>query len=109
MWESFGCKNRDFFVMSTDAKMERAIPKFAPVEKVALMVRQVFMDLQVPVKSRFQPWRHREEESMMDSVGVMYWTGHSMRHFIPTVAAAIDIGKEQRDYVGRWHVNMHQS
>ena len=46
---------------------------------------------------------------MMDAVGVMYWTGHSMRHFIPTVAAAIDIGKEQRDYVGRWHVNLHQS
>ena len=32
-----------------------------------------------------------------------------MRHFLPTVAASIDIGKEQRDYVGRWHVNLHQS
>ena len=46
---------------------------------------------------------------MFDRVGILYWTGHSMRHFLPTAAAAIDIGKEQRDYVGRWHVNLHQS
>ncbi len=32
-----------------------------------------------------------------------------MRHFLPSVAASVDIGKEQRDYVGRWHVNLHQS
>jgi len=32
-----------------------------------------------------------------------------MRHFIPSVAAAINIPKDQRDYVGRWHVNFHQS
>ena len=27
---------------------------------------------------------------------------------IPSVAPSVDIGKEQRDYVGRWHVNQHQ-
>ena len=32
-----------------------------------------------------------------------------MRHFLPSVAASVDIGKEQRDYVARWHVNQHQS
>ena len=47
-------------------------------------------------RTRFQPWRYKDGEHMMDFVGIMYWTGHSMRHFIPTVAAAIDIGKEAR-------------
>ena len=46
---------------------------------------------------------------MVDPIGMTYWSGHSMRHFLPTVAAAIDISKEQRDYVGRWHINLHQS
>ena len=46
---------------------------------------------------------------MFDRACITYWSGHSMRHFLPTVAAAIDIGKEQRDYVGRWHINLHQS
>lgn len=109
LWDAFGHKARDYFV--TDQKMESVIPKFAPVpvEKMALYIRQVFLHLGAPVKPRFQPWRHWEETPMMDPVGMLYWTGHSMRHFLPTVASAIDIGKEQRNYVGRWHVNLHQS
>ena len=95
--------------MCTDENMSAPIYKYASVEKVALYVRQVFLGLEAPVKSRFQPWRLKDDVPLMDRVGSMYWTGHSMRHFIPTIAAAIDIGKEQRDYVGRWHVNLHQS
>ena len=32
-----------------------------------------------------------------------------MRHFLPSISAAIGVSKEQRDFVGRWHVNLHQS
>ena len=109
LWEGFGHKNRDYFVMCTDETMSRAVPKYATAEKVALYVRQVFINLEAPDKSRFQPWRLKDDVKMFDRVGILYWTGHSMRHFLPTAAAAIDIGKEQRDYVGRWHVNLHQS
>ena len=110
LWEGFGHKDRDYFVMATDSKMSAPLPKYAPTEKVSLMVRQVFLGLRTPAKPRYKPWTFRgDEEYMLDSVGAMYWTGHSMRHFLPTVAASIDIGKEQRDYVGRWHVNLHQS
>ena len=109
LWQGFGHMARDYFIMCTDENMSAPIFKYAPVEKVALYVRQVFRGLEAPVKSRFQPWRLKDDVPMMDRVGSMYWTGHSMRHFIPTIAAAIDIGKEQRDYVGRWHVNLHQS
>lgn len=109
LWDSFGHKARDYFVMVSDSKMEAPKPKYATVEKIALYVRQIFLGLQAPVKSRFQPWRAKEDTSKLDATGAMYWSGHSMRHFLPTVAAAIEIQKEQRDYVGRWHVNMHQS
>ena len=76
--------------MVSDSKMEAPKPKYATVEKIALYVRQIFLALQAPVKSRFQPWRAKEDTSMMDSTGAMYWSGHSMRHFLPTVAAAVD-------------------
>ena len=109
LWQDFGHTSRDYFVMTTDDKMETAIPKYAPVEKVALYVRQVFLGLKSPAKPRFQLWKHRDDMEMLDQVGMLYWTGHSMRHFLPTVAAAINIGKEERDYIGRWHVNLHQS
>ena len=32
-----------------------------------------------------------------------------MRHYLPSVAAAMIFSKDQRDCVGRWHVNFHQS
>ena len=32
-----------------------------------------------------------------------------MRHFLPSVSASINVGKEQRDYLGRWHIGQHQS
>ena len=109
IWQEFGNTSRDYFVMTTDAKMENAIAKYAPIEKVALFVRQVFLGLSSPAKPRLQLWKHRDDMQMMDQVGMLYWTGHSMRHFLPTIAAAINIGKEESDYIGRWHVNLHQS
>ena len=109
LWEGYGNKSRDYFVMAADAEMNKPLAKHVSVERVALYIRRVFLNLKAVVKPRFQQWRHRDDTQMLDQVGVLYWTGHSMRHFLPTVASAIDIGKEQRDYVGRWHVNLHQS
>eukprot|EP00435_Cladocopium_sp_Y103_P009281 s3525_g2.t1 len=109
IWKNLGFENRDYFVLSTNAAMDRVIHKFAPVERVAVYIRRVFMGLRVACKPRYQGWKLKENEPLLDKIGVMYFTGHSMRHFLPTVAAAIQINKEQRDYVGRWHVHLHQS
>ena len=109
LWSDLNLKGRDYFAPSADHKLENFVGKFASTEKVAAYVRHVLMNLATPVKGRYDGWKLREEISMFDGVTVMHWTGHSMRHVIPTIAAAIDIGKEQRDYVGRWHINMHQS
>ena len=109
LWDGYEHKDRDYFVFSTDQNMSGPIRKYASVERVAIYVRQVLLSLNAVVKPRFQQWRHKDETAMFDNVGILYWSGHSMRHFLPTVAAAVDIGKEQRDYVGRWHVNLHQS
>lgn len=32
-----------------------------------------------------------------------------MRHFLPSVSAAINSDKDRRDYLGRWAVGLHQS
>eukprot|EP00435_Cladocopium_sp_Y103_P052661 s658_g16.t1 len=109
IWKGLGFENRDYFVPSTNSAMDRVIGKFAPVERVAVYIRRVFKGLKVACKPRYQGWKPKEDEFLLDKVGVMYFTGHSMRHFLLTVAAVINISKEQRDYVGRWHVHLHQS
>ena len=108
LWDSFEMKSRDYFVFAAKKTMEEPVMKYAAVEVVAQYVRYVMGMLQAPSKQRTGGWRLKDLDLFGDE-GVMFWTGHSMRHFLPSVAASVDIGKEHRDYVGRWHVNQHQS
>ena len=38
-----------------------------------------------------------------------FWSGHSARHWLPTHAANVGIGKEQRDFLGRWQAGAQES
>ena len=37
-----------------------------------------------------------------------FWSGHSARHWLPTHAANVGIGKEQRDFLGRWQAGAQE-
>ena len=109
IWMDFGCLDRDYFVFVASADWWHPVQKFASTDRVANYVRMVFAALEQPYRPRFSKWKVRKEAPLIPGCGVMFWSGHSMRHFLPSVAAAININKDQRDYVGRWHVNFHQS
>ena len=38
-----------------------------------------------------------------------YWSGHSARHTLPSIAAALDVGKGRPDFLGRWCYAQHGS
>ncbi|CAE7862468.1 unnamed protein product [Symbiodinium necroappetens] len=38
-----------------------------------------------------------------------FWTGHSARHVLTSIAAALGVGKDRRDYLGRWAYAQHGS
>ena len=38
-----------------------------------------------------------------------YWSGHSARHTLPSIAAALDVGKDRWDFLGRWCYAQHGS
>ena len=109
IWLGYGCPDRDYFVFIAGANFWEPIQRYASTERVASYVRLVFAALEQPFKPRFSKWKVRSDSPLLSESGVLFWSGHSMRHFIPSVAAAINIPKDQRDYVGRWHVNFHQS
>lgn len=73
------------------------------------LVRVVFSELKQPVKPRYQNWKIRGGEKLLSQSGALFWTGHSMRHVLPSISASIGVTKDRRDFVGRWHVNLHQS
>lgn len=109
-WSGYGCMDRDYFVFTSNEGFSQPLYKYADCERVAGYVRMVLASLEVPIRSRYGGWKTKGASTLLvPAEGVMFWSGHSMRHFLPTVSAAINISKEQRDYVGRWHVNLHQS
>lgn len=37
----------------------------------------------------------------------MFFSGHSVRHTLPTISAMMGLEKEDRDYLGRWRIPIH--
>ena len=35
---------------------------------------------------------------------LLFWTGHSPRHFLNQAALALNVSKERRDFLGRWSI-----
>ncbi len=108
-WSGYGNLDRDYFVFTSNQNLTQPILKFANTEIVAGYMRMVLGSLEVPVRSRFGRWKAKDGTVLIPLEGIMFWSGHSMRHFMPSVSASVNIPKEQRDYVGRWHVNLRQS
>jgi len=50
-----------------------------------------------------------EDDYLIPSELVFFWTGHSARHWLPSVATAMGFGKDMVDFVGRWGAAQHQS
>ncbi|CAE8598394.1 unnamed protein product [Polarella glacialis] len=73
----------------------------------ALMVaydRVVLAHLKVVFKDSSEQWIQGGTDLMPESL-VNLWSGHSARHQLPSMAAALRIEKERRDYLGRWGVD----
>ena len=109
LWNSYGHMERDYFVMCTDHQFEVPQRKFADPERVASFFRHALSVLEIPFCGRNGRWVGRKESTLLEGTALLYFSGHSPRHWLPSVSAALGVPKEKRDYVGRWHVNLHQS
>jgi hypothetical protein len=88
---------RDYLVPIAGAGYSEVIHKMARYQDRALYGRALLVDL-APSLSTGGPDRFLA--AWPRAAG--YWTEHSERNFLPTVAAALGFDKNQRDYIGRW-------
>ena len=110
LWKGLGQLDRTYLVFQSSEDFEEPIYKFAKPEVVGNYMRLIWRRLRVPFrKLGEQFWRPRAESELMGDETYLFWTGHSMRHVLPTIAAVLGTPKEQRDYLGRWHIGLHQS
>jgi hypothetical protein len=88
---------RDYLVPLAAPEYDGVIHKMARYQDRALYGRALLVDLE-PTLSDGIPTKFLA--AWPRAAG--YWTEHSERNFLPTVAAALGFDKNQRDYIGRW-------
>ena len=94
---------RDYLIPGPAKSYSGFIPKVVEPPELANYFRMVLSRLPTP---RFHDgkWISNEQLCLVPETTNLFWTGHSARHFATQAAAAIGIGKERRDYLGRWAI-----
>ena len=96
---------RDYFLPRPNREWTAPIRKMADYSDCSGMTRSLLQDLEVPEKNSGGVWVHRTGSQLIKPPGHMFFQEHSARNFMPSVAAAIGIHKDDRDFLGRWGVN----
>ena len=108
--QSFGQLGRCFLVWQSSDDMQEPHYKFARPEVISGYFRLIWQKLQVPFKKVGEnKWKLAGGSCLVGHACFLFWTGHSMRHVLPTISAVFGESQERRNYLGRWRVNSQQS
>ena len=103
LWQHWG-QPRDFMVLEAKDDWSGPTHRGVDAQGVALYVRRIMMKLGTP-KLDGSKFRLNQQRPLMGEGAHSHFTGHSPRNFMPSVAAAIGISKDDRDFLGRWLIN----
>ena len=94
---------RDFLCVQLDEQWQVASRAYLEPEGVASLVRAVLRSLHVPhLKSC--TWGLSKTAHLVPQELIMFWSGHSPRHVLPSLAAAVGVPQPKIDFLGRWSV-----
>ena len=100
---------RDFFMIDFADDWTTPYTHYLEPEGVGIMIRKMLKELPCPARLGCNNWIGQNDQKLLQHELASFWTGHSARHTLPTLAAAIGSGKDQRDYLGRWAYQKHGS
>ena len=94
---------RDFLCVHLDDTWQVASRDFLEPEGVAALVRAVLRSLHAP-KRVDGKWGLSKTVHLVPENLVTFWSGHSPRHVLPSLAAAVGVPEERINFLGRWAV-----
>jgi hypothetical protein len=113
IWRSEGwCYKRDHFPLCPNSSLDGPSNKPMTPTLMQSFFLGLLANLRVPQRpTLLAGWTESQEEDdfLIPSDLVFFWTGHSARRWLPSVATAMGYGKDLVDYVGRWGAAQHQS
>ena len=92
---------RDFLCVHLDDTWQVASRDFLEPEGVAALVRAVLRSLHSP-KRVDDKWGLSKTVHLVPENLVTFWSGHSPRHVLPSLAAAVGVPEERINFLGRW-------
>ena len=98
---------RDFLCPAFSAEWDTPAEGFLDAEGLALQLRRLLKHLPTPVRQQ-GVWKVARE-LLFPGEMANFWTGHSARHVATSLAAALGVSKDRRDYLGRWAYAQHGS
>ena len=92
---------RDFLCVHLDDSWQVASKDFLEPEGVAALVRAVLRSLHAP-KRVDGKWGLSKTVHLVPESLVSFWSGHSPRHVLPSLASAIGVPEDRINFLGRW-------
>ena len=102
IWRKYSQK-RDFLVLEAERDWKRPTADGVDAPAVALYVSSILQQLGTP-KLEGNAYRLNNQRSLMSEGVHRFYTGHSPRNFLTSVAAAVGVSKDDRDFLGRWMI-----
>ncbi|CAE7869601.1 unnamed protein product, partial [Symbiodinium necroappetens] len=105
--ETVGLSGYDWLGEGYKLLSECIVVGFLDAEGLALQLRRLLKHLPTPVRQQ-GVWKVARE-LLFPGEMANFWTGHSARHVATSLAAALGVSKDRRDYLGRWAYAQHGS
>jgi hypothetical protein len=108
IWNSGQLKfEREYFIPKFDFFFGCVVKKMANSTQINAYIRSVLTNLLCPKRGELLTdpnWSLDRERRLLPESMATFFTGHSPRHWAPSVSAAMGVPKEQRDFLGRWQI-----
>ena len=96
---------RDFLVMQPQKDWHGVKRKFMTPSDLSSAIRALLSGLGTPRKANFE-WSTIKTTLLLPDGLEQFYTGHSPRNFMTSVAAVLGFTRDQRAYLGRWAMGM---
>lgn len=105
IWSSAGMNfERDFFLPLPCDDWTGCKQAMASYSQVVAITKALWRSLRA-LKFAHGSWQFSDQRLLTSPDALSFWTEHSERNWLNSVLAALEVPREQRDFLGRWRAS----
>lgn len=105
LWQEDGMNfDRDYLLPLPAKDRQSCVPYMADYAATCALSKELYGDLMHPTFAE-GIWSLTSERLLITQASCRAWTEHSERCWMTSVAAALGMAREERDFLGRWRIS----